>query len=254
MCRPARCQHTPALKSFWDFCLLVMMFAAVLKKRDRTQMLVSQAPQHARQGKHSLLKVSYNNQVFIFYHLPAPGQCFLQVPAGWGAGLRDTAQTRAPAGAQTVSCSPPGPDLSPFGDLLRVSLIGKLLLSPFPFLSVQGFFEPPNNRRFHFPPIRTPCSSLLGPGRTRRRRWWWSHSPCSPASRTRSQTGSRPRFRSHKTRRPARPLLSALWTRCSLGPGGSRPGQLRSAFVWRCKPPGPGCSRAEEPARWGAAP
>lgn len=44
--------------------------------------VVSQAPQHARQGKHSLLKVSYNNQVFIFYHVPAPwARCFLEVPA-----------------------------------------------------------------------------------------------------------------------------------------------------------------------------
>lgn len=217
--------------------------------------VVSQALQHARQGKHSLLKVSYNNQVFIFYHVPAPwARCFLEVPARWGAGLSDTAQTRAPAGAQTVSCPPPGPDLSPFRDHLRVSGIGKLLLSPFPFLSVQGSFEPPNNHRFHFPPIRTPCSSPLGPGRTRKRRWWRSHSPCSPASRTRSQTGSRPRFHSHKTRRRAWPLRSALGKRCSLGPGGSRPDQLRSAFVWRCKPPGPGCSRAGESARWGAAP
>ena len=178
----------------------------------------------------------------------------LRGPSPAGAGLSDTAHTRTPVGAQTVSGSPPGCALSLFRDLLSVSLIGKLLLSPLPFLSVQGSFEPPNNHIFHFPPIPTPCSSSLGPGRTRKRRWWRSHSPSPSASRTRFQAGSRPRFHSHRTRRRARPLPGAPGTRCSVGPGGSRPDQLRSAFEWRCKPPGPGCSRAEKPARRGAAP
>ena len=243
-----------ALKSFWDFCLFEMMFAAVLKKRNRTPKVGFPSSTAAPPRKALSLESQLQQSGIYFLPHARPWARCLEVPALRGAGLSDTAQTRAPVGAQTISCSPPGCDLSLFRDLLSVSLIGKLLLSPFPFLSVQGSFESPNNHIFHFPPIRTPCSSPLGPGRTRKRRWWRSHSPSPPASRTRFQPGSRPRFHSHRTRRRARPLLSAPGTRCSVGPGGSRPDQLRSAFEWRCKPPGPGCSRAEKPARRGAAP
>lgn len=65
------------------------------------------------------LKVSYNNQVFIFCSALDSGQgAFLEVPAGWGAGRRNTAQNGAPPGAAAISRWRPGPALSPFIDLL----------------------------------------------------------------------------------------------------------------------------------------
>ena len=134
---------------------------------------------------------------------------------------------------QGLSCLPPGPDLSTFTDLLSDFLIENrlLLLSSFPFLSVQGSIVHPNNHIFHFPPTRPPCSFPLGLGRIHKRRCSRSHSPCSPASRTRFRMGSWPHCHSHKTWCREWPLPSALGMRCSSGPAGSRLDQLRSAFV-----------------------
>lgn len=139
-----------------------MMFAAVLKNRTQTWF----PKLHSTPAKESTL--SWKSVITIRYLFSTTCRPLGKVLLRGSSQVRGWVKWHSPnqgsSGSSNRLMPTPGPDLSLFRDHLRVSRIGKLLLSPFPFLSVQGSFEPPNNHRFHFPPIRTPCSSPLGPG------------------------------------------------------------------------------------------